>query len=174
MAGRWIRTEANPVDYVAGVLAGLLGAAEILGVMGLTYRRRRRDALAFPRQLSALVLGEDAARRRNGVGPAVVGLGLHLPAHMAAGALFALLVSRVVVLSRALMGPAYGLAVWGLVWGLLFPRLRPRAAPSGADLWILAAAHAVFGFILGSIPMRWTAGAARRVRRQAPEAAGLG
>lgn len=174
MAGRWLRTEANPTDYVAGVVAGLVGALEILGVMGVTYRRQRGDALTFPRQLSSLVLGEDAARRRNGVGPAAVGVGLHVPSQALAGALFALLASRVVVLNRALMGLAYGLGLWWLVWGVVFPRLRPGVAPTGADLWILGAAHAVFGFILGSVPMRWTAGGVRRVRRQAPQRAGLG
>lgn len=174
MSRRWLRTEPNPADYVAGALAGLLGAAGILGVMGITYQRERGDPLRFPRQFSALFLGEDAVRRRDGAARAALGVGLHVPIHMLVGALFSLLTSRVVVLNRALMGLAYGLAVWWLVWGVLFPWLRPAAAPAGRDLWVLAAAHAAFGFILGSIPMRWTAGSVRRVRRRPPERVGLG
>ena len=135
---------------VAGVLGATMIAGMMFGLMQMIVEALIGHGFWSPLQYIASVFTRGAAVNPGfSLGPVIVGLGGHMMNSMILGAVFAMVVWKLVrnPVVLALLGMMWGAAVWAFMWFAVIPTIDPAMKLLNAP-WFFGA-HLVFGMVLG-------------------------
>lgn len=143
---------ATPVNTgaVAGVLGATVIAGMMFGVMQMIVEALIGHGFWSPLKYIASVFTRGAAVDPSfSLGPVIVGLGGHMMNSMISGAVFAMIVWKLVrnPVALAVLGMMWGAAVWTFMWFVVIPTIDPAMKLLNAP-WFFGA-HLVFGMVLG-------------------------
>lgn len=157
-----VRAHRITYDLLAlrGAFVGVL-AAIVMAIMAMLLTQfvaPETDMWSFPKAVSSIVLGEDAATPLTGfdAAPVIVGLLVHLAIGAVVGAIFATLIGLFDIeetVPVTLMGLIYGVSVFLFsylaVGSLFFPAINE--IPTIVGFWT----HVAFGLIAGAMLGQW-------------------
>jgi hypothetical protein len=138
---------------LGGAIAGLIGGIAMALVGAIISAWLGGDIWLESKQIAAVVYGTAATAQSGFVaGPVLVGTALHLIASTALGALFGIVIRRMLLLTSEfgmplLAGLIYGLLVWLVAYFLVLPVVDPALLTTYAPAFIVQ--HLVYGSVTG-------------------------
>lgn len=144
-------TEHAGAGFLVGVGPGLVAGLLMLVVLCILALARDQALLEPAFVIASVFMGPQALA--GGVGPAVVGLGLHFAISAALGGLFAMLVGRTTRRRQLGLGMAYGVVIWLAVHLAFLPLAAPHLGVTFGTVWPFFFGHLSYGLMLGaSVP----------------------
>jgi hypothetical protein len=151
-----IRPAASPLPDIVGLggtIAGLVGGLAMAIVGAIISLTIGGDIWLESKQIAAAVYGP-AALASSGfdAGPVLIGTLLHFVVSAAFGALFGIVMRRVLHLTSdfgtmVLAGLIYGMLLWLLAFFVILPLLNPTLLETYAPSFIIQ--HIVYGVVTG-------------------------
>jgi uncharacterized membrane protein YagU involved in acid resistance len=141
----------------AGAVAGLVGGVAMAVVGALIATAMSTDIWLTPERIAALVFGPVAAATPGfDAAPVIVGSLLHLALSALFGAVYALLISKVLRVTTEYGAPVvgglvYGLLIWLVAYFIVLPVLNPLLLDVYAPSFIIQ--NLVYGTVLGLVYM---------------------
>ena len=138
---------------LGGAIAGLIGGLAMALVGAIISAWLGGDIWLESKQIAAIVYGTAATAQPGFVaGPVLVGTLLHLIASAALGALFSIVIRRLLLLTSEfgmplLTGMIYGMLIWLVAYFLVLPILNPVLMLTYAPVFIVQ--HLVYGSVTG-------------------------
>lgn len=153
------KTSALPdIPGLGGALAGLGGGAVMAIAGAITSLAAGNDIWLEAKQIAAGVMGQGVAALPGfAAGPVIVGTILHFLIAGALGAVFGILVGRILKLTSdfgmpIIVGLIYGFALWLLAYFVILPVLNPALRETYAPTFIIQ--HLLYGVVTGLLYMR--------------------
>jgi hypothetical protein len=157
-SSRAIRPVVSPLPDVIGLggaLAGLCGGVAMAIVGALVSASMGDDIWLESKQIAAVVYGASAIAQPGFVlGPVLVGTLIHLIMSAVLGAIFGIIIRRLLHLTSdfgtpVLAGLIYGMFIWMLGFFVVLPILNPLLLQSYAPAFIIQ--HMVYGLVTGMV-----------------------
>jgi uncharacterized membrane protein YagU involved in acid resistance len=142
---------------IAGAVSGLIGGVAMAVVGALIATAMSTDIWLTPERIAALVFGPVAAATPGfDAAPVIVGSLLHLALSALFGAVYALLISKVLRVTTEYGAPVvgglvYGLLIWLVAYFIVLPVLNPLLLDVYAPSFIIQ--NLVYGTVLGLVYM---------------------
>lgn len=135
---------------LSGALAGVGGGLAMAIVAALLTRSLDQDIWLQPKAIAAFVLGSSTATAGFAAGPVLLGTLIHLIVSALLGALFEIVVWRVLRLpsdlgTPLLTGLVYGMITWLIAYFIVVPALSPELLAVYAPAFIIQ--HIVYGVV---------------------------
>jgi hypothetical protein len=140
---------------LGGALAGLSGGIAMVIVAILVSAAKGDDVFLEVKQIAGVVYGTSAIAEPGFVaGPVLVGLVIHLIVSMAFGAIFGIVMRRLLHLTSdfgtlVLAGMIYGMFIWMAGYFVVLPIINPLLLQSYAPAFIIE--HLVYGLVTGLV-----------------------
>jgi hypothetical protein len=157
-SSRAIRPAVSPLPDVIGLggaVAGLCGGIAMAIVGALVSVSMGDDIWLESKQIAAVVYGASAiAQPGFVVGPVLVGTLIHLIVSALLGAIFGIIIRRLLHLTSdfgtpVLAGLIYGMFIWMLGFFVILPIVNPLLLQSYTPAFIIQ--HMVYGLVTGMV-----------------------